>query len=394
VPAANIAVVEGMMGLFDGVGSGDTGGSSADIARRLGLPVILVLDVRAMAGSAGAAALGYREYDADLDFSGVILNNVAGEHHAEACRQALESIGITIFGVVPINEKLRLPDRHLGLIPTWERSGPTTNVEEMALEVASHLDLDAILEVAGSAVPATLTASPRPSPSPSELTATIGRAVRIGVARDDAFGFYYQDTLDVLAAAGAELVIFRPTSDEALPPDLGGLYLGGGFPERHLDALEANIPLRDEIRARAEDGMPILAECGGLMYLCRSISIGGFRKAMVGVFDGHARMGARQAVAYVDVAVERDTPLAPKGSRLRGHVFHNSVIDGIDDDAEFAYALSPGPGIADRQDGWIYRNVVASYTHLPLAAYPELIDRWLEICRTYRATTPPQRTVP
>jgi cobyrinic acid a,c-diamide synthase len=388
VPPADIAVVEGMMGLYDGVGSGDSGGSSADIARRLGLPVVLVLDVHAMAGSAGAAALGYRQYDEQVDFSGVILNNVAGEHHARACAASLERVGIPILGVVPVNEKLRMPERHLGLVPAWERRGPSAGIEAMALEVASHLDLDGLLDVADSAVPHEL-----PAPEPvrarsSQVTATLGKKIRIGIARDEAFGFYYQDTLDVLAAAGAELVIVRPTRDDALPPDLGGLYLGGGFPERHMDALEANVALREAIRERAGEGMPIIAECGGLMYLCGSITLGGPRRAMVGLFDGHVRMGARQAVAYVDIEVEEETALAPKGARLRGHVFHNSVIERIGDGARFAYRLDPGPGIVEQRDGWVHRNVVASYAHLPLAAHPELVERWLEACRQYRATAP------
>jgi cobyrinic acid a,c-diamide synthase len=170
-----------------------------------------------------------------------------------------------------------------------------------------------------------------------------------------------------------------------LPVSLGGLYLGGGFPERHLDALEANVTLRSEIARLARAGLPVYAECGGLMYLCRSIAPEhGARRAMAGVLNGHVRMGGRQAVAYVEVDVTTNTPLAAAGTQLRGHVFHNSVVERIGADARFAYRLAPGPGIRDLEDGWLAGNVLASYTHLPLAAHPELVARWLGACRRFR----------
>jgi cobyrinic acid a,c-diamide synthase len=341
--------------------------------------VILVLDVFAMAGSAGAAALGYRLYDPEVNVVGVILNRLAGERHAAACNESLARAGFRVLGAVPADERLALPERHLGLVPAWEQ-GDGKALRAMASAVASHLDLEAILAIAAAAPPLT--------DAPAGTAGANGGAkpepVAIGIARDEAFGFYYQDTLDALAAAGAVLVPFAPTRDEELPADLGGLYLGGGFPERHLDALEANVALRSEIAGLARAGMPIYAECGGLMYLCRSIAPErGARRAMAGVLDGHVRMGGRQAIAYVEVDVHADTPLAPAGTRLRGHVFHNSVVERIGEDARFAYRLAPGPGIAGLEDGWIEGNVLASYTHLPLAAHPELIRRWLGQCRHF-----------
>jgi len=377
--AADVAVVEGMMGLYDGVGEGESGGSAADIAMRLGLPVVLVLDVFAMAGSAGAAAMGYRDYEPDVEVAGVILNRVAGERHAAACKESLDRVDLPVLGVIPVDKRLQMGERHLGLIPAWERTSPLKRLDEMARRVAGHLDLEALAAVAGDAPTVDL-----PEPVIPERKRR-ANAVRIGVARDEAFGFYYQDTIDALQIAGAELVTFSPLRDEGLPDRIGGLYLGGGFPEEHLDALEANVPLRDAIRAGSEQGMPIYAECGGLMYLCRSIAKGDQRRSMVGVFDGHVRMGARQALAYVDVEVTRDTPLLPAGRRVRGHVFHNSVIELQENAAtDFAYHLEPGPGIAGKSDGWRYKNVLASYTHLPLATHPELVERWLDACRAYR----------
>ena len=378
---ADLAVVEGMMGLYDGAGAGESGTASADVAKRLGLPVILVLDVFAMAGSAGAAALGYRLYDPDVNVAGVILNRVVGERHAAACKESLDRAGFRVLGVVPADDALVLPERHLGLVPAWEQAGAGKALAAMARTVAQHLDIDAILALAASA------------PALADLAAGAGQGnggakpapVAIGLARDEAFGFYYQDTLDALAAAGAALVPFAPTRDEELPATLGGLYLGGGFPEQHLDALEANVALRSEIAHLAAAGMPIYAECGGLMYLCRSIAPErGARRAMAGVLDGHVRMGGRQAIAYVDVDVREDTPLAPAGTRLRGHVFHNSVVERIGEGSRFAYRLAPGPGVRDLDDGWLAGNVLASYTHLPLAAYPELVARWLAGCRRFR----------
>jgi cobyrinic acid a,c-diamide synthase len=404
---ADVGVVEGMMGLYDGAGTGESGTTSADIAKRLSVPVILVLDVFAMAGSAGAAALGYREFDPEVEIAGVILNRVVGERHAAACGEALESAGFRLFGVVPADDRFELPERHLGLIPAWEETGAARVLREVAAGIGDHLDLDGLLEAAAEAPP--LAEGPRPPDAPATTGSGRGgngngngrgdgesagarRAarIRIGIARDDAFGFYYQDTLDTLVAAGAELVTFAPTRDEALPRDLGGLYLGGGFPERYLDVLEANMPLRTEIAAAAGAGMPIYAECGGLMYLCRSIAAAdGPRRAMVGVLDGHVRMGGRQAIAYVEVEVRADTPLAPAGSRIRGHVFHNSLVERIGEGSQFAYQLTPGPGITGESDGWLSGlsgNVLAGYTHLPLAAYPEFIERWLSCCRAYRGT--------
>ncbi len=378
---AAIAVVEGMMGLYDGVGTGDDGASSAAIARRLGLPVVLVIDVFAMAGSAGALAMGYRDYDHDVIVAGAVLNRVAGEHHARACEASLAKVGIPVVGAVPANSALRMRERHLGLVPAWERQGAAQELRATASQVASHLDVDAIAQIAAAAP-----ANPVLTEPPEAGVERRGRTVRIGVARDPAFNFYYQDTLDTLVACGAELVTFSPLADEALPADLAGLYLGGGFPEEHLDALESNVPLRDMIRARSNDGMPIYAECGGLMYLCRSIrAADGQPRAMCGVLPGAVRMGARQAVAYVDVEVVRNTPLLPSGARLRGHVFHNSVVD-VDEGAagDFAYALEPGPGIVGRKDGWVYKNVLASYSHLPLAAHPRWVSGWLDSCRAYR----------
>lgn len=379
---ADIAVVEGMMGLYDGAGSGESGTTSADIAKRLGIPVILVLDVFAMAGSAGAAALGYREFDPEVNIAGVILNRVVGERHAAACGEALEQAGLRVLGVVPADDRYHLPERHLGLIPAWEDTGAGRVLGELARAIGSHLDLDGLVAAAAEAPPLD---EKSPVGANGNGRGAKAERVRIGIARDEAFGFYYQDTLDQLVAAGAELQVFAPTRDESLPPDLGGLYLGGGFPERFLDELEANTSLRTEIARAAGDGMPIYAECGGLMYLCRSIAAaGGPRRAMVGVLDGHVRMGGRQAVAYVEVEVRADTPLARGGSRLRGHVFHNSVVERVGDDTRFAYRLRPGPGIVDQADGWLEgENVLASYTHLPLAAYPELIDSWLSRCRSY-----------
>jgi cobyrinic acid a,c-diamide synthase len=381
---ADLAVVEGMMGLYDGAGAGESGTTSGEIAKRLGLPVVLVLDVFAMAGSAGAAALGYRVFDPEVEIAGVILNRVVGEPHAAACRDSLARAGFRVLGVVPADDRFRLPERHLGLIPAWESGTAGHALGEMARAIGDHLDVDALLEVAAGAPPLegpVVVGEPGKQISASGHPRSSRPGIRIGIARDEAFGFYYQDTLDALAAAGAELVPFAPTRDEALPRNTAGLYLGGGFPERYLELLEANVPMRTAIAAAARAGMPIYAECGGLMYLCRSIAPArGPRHAMVGILDGHVRMGTRQAIAYVEVDVRADTPLAPAGTHLRGHVFHNSVVERIGEGARFAYELDPGPGIVDRADGWLAGNVLASYTHLPLAAYPECLDRWLEAC--------------
>jgi cobyrinic acid a,c-diamide synthase len=372
---AAVGIADGMAGLYDGGGASGRGTSSAEIARRLALPVLLVLDVAAMAGSAGAAALGYRLFDPELEIAGVILNRVSGERHLAACREGLRRANLRVLGAIPTREAYRRPEAGFEAGAEGSRQ-----LSEWAREIGSHLDLEGVLTVARGA----------PALAPIEpLEPRFERQLRIGVARDPAFGLYYQDSLDSLAAAGAELVPFAPTRDEALPRNVAGLYLGGGWPERHLDALEANLPLRQEIGRKAGAGLPIYGEGGGLLILCRSLATaggprGGPRRGMVGVFDAHARMSQRPAIAYTDVEVLAETPLAPAGTRLRGQVLRQAEIEPIAPSVQLAYRLDPGPGIRGREDGFAAHEVLASVTHLALAAYPELVERWLGRCADYR----------
>ncbi len=382
---AAIGIADGMAGLYDGEGPGRTT-SSAEIARRLALPVLLVLDVAPV--RAGAAALGFRLYDPELQLAGIVLNRVSGERHLAACQDSLRRAGLRALGAVPAREAYRRPEGGLGF-DGGEDGG--RNLTDWARAIGAHLDLEGILTVARGA-PA-LGAGLRAGSGKEGLSAAAeehgGRPLRIGVARDAAFGPYYQDTLDSFAAAGAELVPFAPTRDEALPKSLSGLYLGGGWPARHLDALEANLPLRQEIARKASAGLPIYGEGGGLYVLCRSLAAeagpkGGSRRAMIGVFDAHARMSDRPAIAYADVEVLTDTPLAKAGTRLRGQVLRQATIEPLAAGDQLAYRLDPGPGIRGREDGLLAHEVLGSVSHLALAAYPELVERWLAHCAQYR----------
>jgi cobyrinic acid a,c-diamide synthase len=377
---AAIGVADGMAGLYDGEGAGRST-SSAEIARRLALPVLLVLDVADMTGSAGAAALGYRLFDPELQLAGIVLNRVSGERHLAACQDSLRKAGLRVLGAVPAKEAYQ----RVGGASSEERS-----LSDWARAIGAHLDLEGILTVARGA-PAL--EAPRAAPWADRARGAARRAgerpLTIAVARDVAFGPYYQDTVDSFAAAGAEVVPFAPTQDESLPRQVAGLYLGGGWPARHLDALEANLPLRQEIARKAGAGLPIYGEGGGLLVLCRSLAAeggarGGPRRAMIGVFDAHARMSDRPAIAYADVEVLADTPLAPAGTRLRGQVLRQAVIEP-GGSAQLAYRLDPGPGIRGREDGFLVHEALGSVAHLALAAYPELVDRWLTRCAAYRA---------
>lgn len=363
--AADLSILEGVMGLFDGRGPGDAH-STAHVARITRTPVVLVVDAWASSTSVGAEALGFARFDSRVRIVGVVANRVSGERHARTCKESVRRAGLAWLGALPSEPRVALPERYLGLVPAQEGRSlpPRRRAEALRVAVAlvtQHVDLERVLRVAESAEPL---AAPREAAS--RARATTRKKAWIGVAHDAAFHFYYRDALEALQQQGAHLRFFSPLTGEF--PECDGVYIGGGFPETHLDELEAS-PATRQIHKFANSGAPVLAECGGLMYLTRRIEgADGNRGRMVGFLDAETRMVPKLTLAYTMAHVLRDCLLAPRGASFRGHEFHQSAIEGVPRDARFAYRLVVGSGIDGRRDGWTEGGVLASYMHSHLAA--------------------------
>ena len=366
---ADVAVVEGVMGLFDGKSGGGEYASTAHIAKLLRAPVVLVVDAGAMARSAAAIVHGYATFDPELRVAGVILNRVGSPTHEKMLREAIEPLNIPILGVLRRDANLNTPDRHLGLVPAAERREEARKaLDRTGEEIPRSCDLDGILRLAASAEP--LQAKPwDPALPESETTETA--SVRVAVASGPAFSFVYRENLELLRGAGAEIVFFDPTTEEDLPEGTDALYLGGGFPETYAEALSKNEPLRDKVRAFALRSRPVAAECGGLLYLCRELD----GKKMCGVLDASARMTDRLSLGYREACSLVDSPLARRGDTLRGHEFHYSAVEpqaGALPDAAPAWELS-GRG----EEGFVAGGVHASYLHTHWASTPEVPHRFV-----------------
>lgn len=367
-PSGGLAVIEGNRGLYDGIDARGTH-SSAALAKRLGAPVVLVLAVRKVTATAAAVVAGMAALDPQVRIAGVVLNHVSGARHERVVREAIEErTGIPVLGAIPaFRDPDLLPARHLGLVPLHE-AGDTARLESRLDDVASRLDVAAIRSVARDAGP--LPGSPLDS-APETPAPPAGPRVRIGVFRDAAFSFYYPENLEALRDAGADLVFLSPLTDTALPP-LDALVLGGGFPETHAERLAANGPMREAVRAAAEAGLPIYAECGGLMYLSRSLAWQGRTWPMTGVLPVDVEVRPTpQGHGYAEVTVDRPNPFFPGGTRLRGHEFHYSTVSAQAPDVETAFAVTRGRGALRGRDGLRRHNVLATYVHLHACGTPE-----------------------
>ena len=325
-----LSVVEGVMGVFDGHSNLSEEGSTAQLAKLLQAPVILVADASKVARSVAAEILGYQQFDPDLKIAGVVLNGVGGPRHLDFCKPQIEATtGLPVLGYLPRREELVQPERHLGLIPTVEGTVAREWYDCLIGQVEETFDLDRIVAIAQRAGGADTGEEPFPQESFPEEVQT-KRAV-IALAQDQAFSFYYQDSLDLLEAWGAELVPFSPLEDRQLPEGAGGVYLGGGFPEMFGAELAANTPMLESIREAAGRGAPIYAECGGLMYLGQSLTdLEGNEHAMAGVIPAVSRMSEKRlTLGYREVEAVADGPLLRKGQRVRGHEFHWSTLDPL-----------------------------------------------------------------
>jgi cobyrinic acid a,c-diamide synthase len=350
---ADIAIIEGVMGLFDGRAGPAPSGSTAEVATLLEAPIILVLDARAMAQTAGAVVLGLTSAVPGVRIAGVILNRVAGEGHAAMCRSAIEDMAaVPVVGWVPRDPAIGVPERHLGLLQAEEQ---TVDFARLVSLIDAHVDVDALLRIARAAPTLDI-------PTATPIVVSERRAV-IGVARDAAFSFYYEDSLDLLRAHGAEIQFFSPLTDPAPPPDAGLLYFGGGYPELHAAALASNRPMIEAVRAFRR---PIYAECGGLMYLCEGVA---------GVIPARAEMSPKLTLGYRELEALSDSPLAVAGQRLRGHEFHYSTITS-------RHPLTPAYRLSDgRTEGVLVENVLASYVHVHLGSDLRLAARLVATAR-------------
>ncbi|MEX0766723.1 MAG: cobyrinate a,c-diamide synthase [bacterium] len=374
---SDIAVIEGVMGLFDGYHGGGEEGSTAEIAKWLAAPVVLVVDAAGAVRSIAATAMGFSAFDPDLTIAGVIANRVGSDRHTAWLQDALSAAGIPLLGTLPWDERLVLPERHLGLVPAQEQSAEGA-IAALGEAVEAHVDLDRILRIARQAPPLVV-----PGPLVFPLM-TIPADVRIGVARDAAFHFYYPDALDLLESRGANVIPFSPIADQSIP-DVDGLYLGGGFPEVYAEQLSANRSMQDSVLKAIDRGMPIYAECGGLMYLCRDIiDQNGTRHEMVGAVAATAQTHARLvALAYVTLEADEDTLLLRKGEQVRGHEFHFSSIS-LDEPEPLVLRSREGRGIDGGRDGIARGNLLATFTHLHFAGAPVLAERFVEACRRFK----------
>lgn len=384
---ADAAVVEGVMGLFDGFSGEDETGSTAQIAKWLGLPVVLVIDASAMARSAAAIALGFRGFDPRLSLAGVILNRVAGPGHAEILREAFESLPeVPILGCLPRRDGLGIPSRHLGLITAEDMGANAPPVGELAKWIEDGFDLDDLLaRTRRQGMEEDGMSHALGAQSPSSGGKQEGRRVRIAVARDEAFCFYYQENLRLLEEAGAEIVPFSPLGDRSLPPGIKGLILGGGYPELRAEMLSRNRELLREIRRAAAAGMPMYAECGGFMFLMDEIEDSGGRTySMAGVFPFRCRMEKRlKALGYREIQTRGDSILGPVGTTIRGHEFHYSGLSGQVAGVPSIYRIVDRRGRTGKREGFQINRVLGSYVHLHWGSNPAVAYHVVEYCREY-----------
>ena len=377
---AEIALVEGVMGLFDGYDGSSDAGSTAQMAKWLGLPTVLIVDARAMARSAAAVVHGLATFDPDLKLAGVIFNRVGSERHLAYLRQAMAQVpGVVCLGGLPRQESLAIPERHLGLVTAAEHPLTESYFQELAETMEKHLDLEVLLEM----MPIIPQVEAKADPAP-ELTAR----VRLGVARDQAFCFYYPENFAYLRRFGAELVPFSPLHDVRLPDNLDGLYLGGGYPEVFARELSANSEILNTIKEMAVAGLPVYGECGGLMYLSQGLtSLAGERTPMAGVLPLEVRMLPRlKSLGYRQVTLEADCLLGPAGSQGRGHEFHYSEIITEVPGLAKAYRLADRLGEVRLTEGYCRYRTLASYVHLHFGSNPDLAGNFVAYCQRYKGT--------
>jgi len=375
----DIAIIEGVMGLYDGYDGKSEAGSTAQMAKWLGLPVILVVDAKSMARSAAAVIMGFERFDPGLSFAGVIFNNLGSNRHLLYLIDAVgENIEIPCLGGLVIDEKIAIPERHLGLVTREDHCPGDETIDLLANVIEERIDLDLLLKNLPE-----INISDYIGPLSSVVNK---KTVRIAVARDNAFCFYYQDNLELLEGQGAELAFFSPISGDDLPPNIDGIYIGGGYPELFGDKLAKNSKLRDRIKEKSDDGMPIYGECGGFMYLCEALlDQNGNRYPMAGCFPFTTAMFPRlKALGYREITLTRDTIIGNQGLTIRGHEFHYSELNKRAQEVKSAYRISDRLGLDKPPDGYLVNRTLGSYNHLHFGSQPEAAKHFVENCLTYQ----------
>ena len=377
--AADIAVVEGVMGLFDGYDGRTEAGSTAQMAKWVGLPVILVVDAERMARSAAALIQGFEQFDKDLTFAGVLFNNVGSSRHLDYLQEALPGyVQMPCLGGIIHDEAITIPERHLGLVTRQDHPLSDESIDRLSKTIENAMDIDGLM----NRLPAIHPEEDQPH------TGICNREplVRIGVARDNAFCFYYQDNLDILTSYGAELIYFSPVLENKLPEDLDGLYFGGGYPELFAEKLAQNTTLRTQIRQKSVEGLPIYGECGGFMYLCREIcDHHGNTYPMTGCFPFSTKMlSRRKALGYREITIGKDTVIGKQGLTVRGHEFHYSELTARPECIEPVYEVTGRAGLEQTTEGFQLARCLGSYIHLHFGSRPETAEHFVHACRDYR----------
>ncbi len=376
----DIAVIEGVMGLYDGQSSTSDVGSTAQVAKLLQAPVVLVIDAGAMARSAAAVVLGFQHLDPEVRIAGVIANRVGGAGHARLLQEAIEAAtGIPFLGYLPHSPDILVPERHLGLVPAAERVVSTQQLAALGQQFGQTCDSEKLLTLARTVPPLEYS-----SQSPSSSKQTTSERVSIAIAQDEAFNFYYPDTLDLLQLAGAELVPFSPLHDTMLPEHIAGIYIGGGFPEEYAHRLSANGSMHAALARFLQKDMPCYAECGGLMYLCQAIrTASGEELPMVGAIARQSVMSTEPGglvIGYREATALRDTLLTRQGEVMRGHEFHYSCLSAPLTQEEAAYEFTTRGQV----EGFAHGNLLASYLHLSFSGFPVAAQRFVAAAKLWQ----------
>lgn len=376
---SDIAIIEGNKGLYDGLDL-DGSNSNAALATLLKAPVLLVLDARGMTRGIAPLILGYQGFDPDIQIAGVILNQLGGSRHESKLRSVIEHYtDVDVVGAVYRNSALSIEERHLGLMPSNEDDSADSKIAQIRDQIKDQIDLKQVTRIASQA-------TPLPAPVESKFQWPKDKDLRIGVVRNDAFGFYYPGDLEALENAGAELVYIDTIRDQALG-NIDGLFIGGGFPETRMEELEANTQMRQAIKQAIDNGLPTYAECGGLMYLCRNLTWRGKTSQMVGVIQADSVMHPTpQGRGYIKL---QETDLHPWSSyeprpehEICGHEFHYSALENIDPSLRFAYRIIRGTGIDGQNDGLVYNNLLACYAHLRDTSTNHWAQRFVQFVRS------------
>jgi cobyrinic acid a,c-diamide synthase len=395
----DISVIEGNRGLYDGIDLvGST--STAELVKLLKAPVIICIDATKTTRTMAAAVLGCMKFDPDVEIKGVILNRVAGPRHEKILRRSIEYYcNIPVLGAVPKLDWQNFPERHMGLIPTPEHTWAQDSINDVSVIADRYIDLDALAEIARNAAAIPLSSNlhqniQHPRFTPAEIPSKAGSPIfsdrrleiRIGIIKDSAFQFYYPENIEALEAAGAQIIFISPLSTDTIPP-VDALYIGGGFPETHAQQLAQNIKFREQLKSLAEEGLPIYAECGGLMYLGEELVLDNDSYPMAGVlpivFDFSKKP---EGHGYTIITVEKQNPYFTVGAQLKGHEFHYSrVLDWRGDDNDLVFAMQRGTGFINKRDGVLYKNVLATYTHMHALGVPSWAEALVRNAMSYKA---------